>query len=371
MPAESTLVLPGLIDAHVHLREPGATHKEDIASGTSAALAGGVLGVLDMPNNRPQTASRLTLAAKLDLFAQKAVSDYGLFVGYDGHDLQALVEAAPAAVGLKLYLDETYGDMTIREPASLAALFEAWPGPGPIAIHAESQAIRVAIDLAERYHQHLHVCHVPHPNELLRIESARQRGVVVTCEVTPHHLFLTGEDGQRLGPYGRMKPPLLSPADVQLFWRRLSLVDIIASDHAPHSMAEKDSPDPPPGVPGLETTLPLLLWAADRGMLTLERLQALTWHGPLHVFGLQPPADSAVEIRIGQPYTLPSDGYRTRCGWSPFAGHPALGRVSRVRLRGQTVWESGRLLARPGYGRPLTRAGASLTQRPSIQEDYT
>ena len=133
----SQLVLPGMLDAHVHLREPGAEHKEGITTGTTAALAGGVVGVLDMPNNRPPIVDHVTWAEKQDLFQKKAVTDYGLFLGYEGGDLRALVDLAPEAVGLKLYLDETFGDLTLA-PDSLAAVFEAWPGPGPITVHAES-----------------------------------------------------------------------------------------------------------------------------------------------------------------------------------------------------------------------------------------
>ncbi|HHX64210.1 MAG TPA: amidohydrolase family protein, partial [Chloroflexi bacterium] len=190
----SDLRLPGMIDAHVHLREPGGTHKEDILSGTRAALAGGVVGVLDMPNNTPPVVDRQSLSAKQTIFERKAVSDYGLFLGFQGGGLDDLVDAAGQAVGLKLYLDETFGRMTMRDDRLLEAVFEAWPGPGPITIHAESESIPGALDLAHRYRQRVHVAHVPQPDDLLVIESARQRGVEVTCEVTPHHLFLSDDD---------------------------------------------------------------------------------------------------------------------------------------------------------------------------------
>ena len=365
----STLTLPGLIDAHVHLREPGATHKEDIRSGTAAALAGGVIGVLDMPNNNPPIVDAGTFGLKEALFRKSALCDYGLFLGFDGQHgfddqhLEPFAQLAERAVGLKLYLDQTYGagpgrgTVSVGESPVLPAIFEAWPGPAPIAIHAESDSLPRALELARRYRQRLHVCHVPHPDDLLRIDQARQRGTAVTCEVTPHHLFLSREVEARLGAYARMKPPLVSTEDVARFWERLDLVDIIASDHAPHTRAEKESASPPPGVPGLETTLPLLLRAVDEGRLTLERMIELTWRGPLRVYGLRPPPDSGIEVEIDAPYSLPADGYRTRCGWSPYAGESALGRVIRVRLRGRTVWEEGRVLAKPGDGRPLERGG--------------
>jgi carbamoyl-phosphate synthase/aspartate carbamoyltransferase/dihydroorotase len=351
----TTLHLPGLVDAHVHLREPGGIHKEDIASGTAAALAGGVVAVLDMPNNLPPITTPVAFRDKLALFQSKAVSDYGLFLGFDGHNLALLDVVGAQAVGLKLYLDETFGQMTTREPEMLARVFECWRGPGPIAIHAESASIAVALGLAERTGQKLHVCHVPHPDDLLVIDAARQRGVAVTCEVTPHHLFLDESAVARLGAYARMKPPLVSAAAVARFWERLDLVDIIATDHAPHTRAEKDSPTPPPGVPGLETLLPLLLHAVDAGRLTLERLLQLTHTNPLRVYGLRAPAESGVEVELGSTYQLPFDGYHTRCGWSPFAGQWAQGRVVRVRLHGKVVWEEGELRAVAGEGRALER----------------
>jgi len=355
------LVLPGMLDVHVHLREPGAAHKEDIISGTAAALAGGVIGVLDMPNNAAPIVDQERFAAKRELFRRKALCDYGLFLGFDGHNLAPLLEVGGQAAGLKLYLDETFGDLTTREPAALAQVFEAWPGPGPIAIHAESRSIPIALALARRYGQALHVCHVPHPADLLRIEEARQAGVRVTCEVTPHHLFLSAEAVSRLGAYAQMKPPLVSPAEVALFWQRLDWVDVIASDHAPHTREEKESAAPPPGVPGLETTLPLLLRAVDEGRLTLERAIALTYTNPLRVYHLRPPEDAAVEVELAERYRLPAGGYFTRCGWSPFAGEWALGRVERVRLRGRVVYAQGRVLVEPGYGQELQRATCHIS----------
>lgn len=349
----ASMLLPGVVDVHVHLREPGATHKEDILSGTTAALAGGVIAVLDMPNNAPPITNAERLRAKQELFREKAVTDYGLFLGSDGRNLDELAELGGQVVGLKLYLDETFGDLITREPRALAEIFERWPGPGPIAVHAESSSLPLALELARRYRRRLHVCHVPHPDDLLRIEEARQGGVAVTCEVTPHHLFLSEEARARLGAYAHMKPPLLPAAEVELFWQRLHLVDVIASDHAPHTKAEKESASPPPGVPGLETTLPLLLYAVEARRLTLERMVELTYRNPLRVYGLVGPASSVVEVELGEPYRLPEGGYRTRCGWSPFAGQWALGHVTRVWLRGTLAWDHGRLAVAPGYGRPL------------------
>ncbi|HHX64504.1 MAG TPA: dihydroorotase, partial [Chloroflexi bacterium] len=164
------------------------------------------------------------------------------------------------------------------------------------------------------------------------------------------------DDLPRLGAYGQMKPPLIPAAQVELFWERLALVDMIASDHAPHARDEKDSDTPPPGVPGLETTLPLLLYAVDAGRLSPVRMIELIYHNPLRVYGLSGPVDTEVEVALEGVYRFPERGYQTRCGWTPFAGQPALGRIVSVRLHGQIVYRDGEVLATPGFGRLLVRA---------------
>jgi dihydroorotase-like cyclic amidohydrolase len=351
----SHLALPGLIDAHVHLREPGATQKEDCSSGTRAALAGGFSTILDMPNNLPPLTDVATLNNKQTIFHAKAFCDYGIFAGYNPLHLAALISMAPHVVGLKLYLDQTFNGVPISA-TELEDAFRTWPGPGPIAIHAESHSIPFALELAQRYQQRLHVCHVPHPDDLLIIDSARQRGVQVTCEVTPHHLLLTTEDAPRLGAYGQMKQPLLSPDLVELIWQRLYLVDILTSDHAPHTRQEKEGFNPPPGVPGLETTLPLLLNAVDQGKLTLERFLEMAHNQPARIYGISSDTGE-VEVEIDKPYVLPETGYVTRCGWSPFAGKQALGRVHQVVLRNTVVWQDGALLVNAGFGRDVKEVG--------------
>jgi len=357
----SVLHLPGLFDAHVHLRDPGATHKEDIASGTRSALAGGIAALLDMPNNRPPITSPQRLQAKANGFAQRAVCDYGLFCTYTGGPIAPIVDMAPQACGLKLYLDETFGDILLTDLELLDTLFAAWPGPGPIAIHAAPPMIGWALQAARRHGQSVHICHVPTPDALITVDRARQAGICATCEITPHHLFLDDSAERLKGPLAQMKPPLLSPPEVARFWRHLDLVDIIASDHAPHTLQEKAGATPPPGVPGLETTLPLLLLAVDQDRLDIERLTELTWHTPLAVYGFDPPPGCGVDVAIDKPYRFPERGYTTRCDWTPFGGLEGLGRVQRVRIRHATVWENDRLLATPGSGRPLGRRKANTS----------
>jgi len=355
----ATVRLPGLIDVHVHLREPGGEAKEDLDSGTAAALAGGVTMVLDMPNTRPPVTGAGGLETKRRAAALKARCDVGFYLGATTDNAAEAALLAGQAVGLKIYLDATYGPLRLVDPAappgqSLAALmahFQTWPAERPIAVHAEGLSAAMAIGLARCYGRRLHVCHVSLAAELALIRAAKAAGMAVTCEVAPHHLFLTEADARRLGPYGAMRPPLATEADVAALWANLDAVDCLATDHAPHTRAEKDGPSPPPGVPGLETMLPLLLTAVSDGRLSLERLVELTHEAPRRIFRLPAQPDTWVEVDPGAAYTLGDEPQHTRCGWTPFAGMPVRGRVHRVVLRGQTAFEEGRVLSAPGTGR--------------------
>ena len=349
-----TIRLPGMIDAHVHLREPGGTHKENVVSGTAAALAGGVIGVLEMPNTKPATMDRTGLGLKHETYRSKSRCDFGLFLGSDGKNLDALVELGGSVAGLKLYLDNTYGDLQIRDLELLEPIWRCWPGPGPICVHAETiESISQAISLTDRYSQALHVCHVSRREHLQAILLAKEQGLPVTCEVTPHHLFLTEQDSVRLGPFGMMKPSLGSASDRDALWQHLGDVDCIATDHAPHSREEKLGAHPPPGVPGLETVLPLLLTAVHEGRLELSRLVELVHDSPLRIFPITPPSSSWIEIDPDERYQLSSEGLHTRCHWTPFDGTWVVGRVMRTWIRGRITFESGEVSAEPGWGQDM------------------
>ena len=262
--------------------------------------------------------------------------------------------AFAGSCGLKIYLDATFGPLRVNTLPELAAHFEQWPGPGPIAVHAEETSVPVVLGLAATFNQRVHFCHVSRRPELQLIGRAKERGLPVTCEAAPHHLFLTAGDAARLGAFGQMRPPLQTEDDRRGLWELLDYVDCIATDHAPHATSEKEGAAPPPGVPGLETALPLMLTAVHDGKLTLDRLVDLMSAAPRRIFGL-PPAepDTCVEIDPDAAWEFPSDGWFTRAGWSPFAGHEVRGRVVRVRLRGREVYSEGTLDAEPGTGRVL------------------
>jgi carbamoyl-phosphate synthase/aspartate carbamoyltransferase/dihydroorotase len=346
------LDLPGLVDIHVHLREPGGTHKEDFSSGTAAALAGGFVAVLDMPNNTPPVVDQETLLRKVDLATGKARCDFGFYMGASSDNASRPV-AQPHVAALKMYLDDTYGPLRVNSLPTMMAHFQSWPRNKPIATHAEGLSTAIAIGLAQLYDRRLHVCHVRQKAEIELIRKAKERGVGLTCEVTPHHLFLTEDDAERLGPFSVMKPPLGTPEDNHALWDNLDIIDAVASDHAPHTLAEKESDNPPPGVPGLETTLPLLLNAVSEGQLSMEEVVRLLHHGPARVMGLKVPEDAHVEVDPTAVWSIQGAQLFTKCGWTPFEGMTVRGRVTSVRLRGTLVYQEGEVLAPPGFGQPL------------------
>ncbi len=352
------LHLPGLIDVHVHLREPGGEHKEDMTSGSAAALAGGVTMVLDMPNTYPPIVDAQALALKQELAKRRALCDLGFYIGATAANATAAAALAGNAAALKIYLDQTYGPLRVCDLAALVAHFRAWPADQPIAVHAEGLSVAMAIGLARSFGRRLHLCHVSRADEITLIRAAKQSGASLTCEVAPHHLLLTEADAQRLGPYGAVKPPLASEADVSALWANLDVVDCIATDHAPHTRAEKEGESPPPGVPGLETMLPLLLTAVAQGRLTLERLVQLTYEAPRQIFGLPAQPQTHVEVDPDTRAVLSHENLYTRCGWTPFEGMAVQGRVRRVIVRGQIAYEDGEIRVGPGFGqviRPVKR----------------
>lgn len=349
----ATITLPGLFDVHVHLRNPGGEHKESIATGTAAALAGGVTAILAMPNTNPPLIDGTVLDAARAAHAAAARCDVGLFLGATDDNAAAAAAAAERSCGLKVYLNDTFGPLRIEDLPALRAHARAWPADRPIVFHAEGANVATAIGLAAAYRRPVHIAHVSRAEEIALIADAKRAGLPVTCEVTPHHLFLTDADAAALGTLGDMRPRLGSAEDRAALWRHLDAVDCIATDHAPHTREEKAGALPPPGVPGLETTLPLLLTAVHEGRLTLDRLVELTSTRPAALFGVQTPAESNVTVEVGAPWVLPERGWQTRVDWSPFAGMTVRGRVLRTEVRGEIVFKDGAVLAAPGSGRLL------------------
>src|SRR3990167_4361569 len=344
------LRLPGLIDVHVHLREPGGEQKEDFETGTKAAVAGGYTQILDMPNNIPPTTTPQALDDKIARTKGRIWCDLGFNFGAARQSAKYFKNIYEKAFGLKVYMNQTTGPLLIDKFADQDFIFKLWSSSLPIMIHAEGETIKIAIQLAKKHKKSIHICHVT-ADQLEEIEGAKKNKLKITCEVCPHHLFLTQDDLKKLGPIGVMKPQLLSQVDQKKLWQNIDKIDMIATDHAPHTLEEKyDQSSPKFGVPGLETALPLLLAAVDQGMITIERLIEMMSVAPRKIFNLPAQPNTYVEVDLSKKYKLSNKGLFTKCGWTPFEGMQAGGKVAKVVIRGKTVFESNKF-----KGRPLAR----------------
>jgi len=341
------MILPGLVDVHVHLRTPGGEHKEDFRTGSTAALAGGFTMLIAMPNTQPPLVTTESWQSAQTRAQNESLCDVFLNAGASAEHIDQLPALAQKAPALKVYMDQTYGPLRVRGLESLIHIFAAWPANKPICVHAEGESVPVALGLAAAFKKRVHICHVARKSEIELIAQAKANGLPVTCEVTPHHLLFTEADAARLGPYGDMRPTLGSVEDQQALWQHLnSTIDCIASDHAPHTREEKERPEgSPPGVPGLESTLPLMLTAASQGRLTYERLVELLYTNPRRLFHLPEQPETYVEVDPAATYTFPDHPLYTKCGWSPFSGMQMTGRILRVVLRGQEVVRDGIVLS--------------------------
>ncbi|MBI2757482.1 MAG: amidohydrolase family protein [Chloroflexi bacterium] len=355
------LKLPGLIDPHVHVREPGQTHKEDWDTATQAALAGGITMILAMPNTRPPIFDASTLEIALAAAKQKARCDYAQFIGAGPDNAAMAASLADKAAGLKMYLDSTFGELRLDDMALWMPHFEKYPKDFPIVLHSESRTMAAGILFASIYDRPVHIAHISLKEEVLLIKAAKERGIKVTCEVCPHHLFLTSPSplhpspnfGRGDGGEGRLevRPRLATKEDVDALWENMDVIDCFATDHAPHTLEEKDSENPPPGFPGLETALPLLLTAVSESRLTIPELIEKMYTNPKKIFNLPEPGETWIEVDENAEYEIKTANQFTRCGWTPFEGWKVKGRVTRVVLRGREAFKDGKILVEAGYGR--------------------
>lgn len=349
------LKLPGLIDPHVHVREPGQTHKEDWDTATQSALAGGVTTILGMPNTKPPIFDASTLDLALNAAKQKARCDYGQYVGAGPDNAAILPALASKAAGLKMYLDSTFGELRLDDMTLWMPHFQNFPKEYPVVLHSESRTMAAGILFAAIYDRPVHIAHISLKEEVLLIKAAKEKGIKVTCEVCPHHLFLSKEDIPAISHEhpgrGEVRPRLATKEDVEALWANMDVIDCFATDHAPHTLAEKDSDNPPPGFPGLETLLPLLLTAVNDGRLTIDDIVQKSVINPLKIFNLPEQPETWVEVDENATYEIKAENQFTRCGWTPFEGWQVKGKVMKVVLRGQTAFEDGKIVVGQGYGR--------------------
>jgi dihydroorotase-like cyclic amidohydrolase len=352
-----TQTLPGLIDVHVHLREPGATHKEDFATGSAAAVAGGFTYILDMPNNPTPTVSIERLEEKIALADQKAVCDIGFHFGTNGQNTDTFAVAAvnPRVFGLKLYCNHTTGEMLLEDIVLLEQVFRSWESEKPILVHAEGTELAAAIGLAHIFGRRLHVCHITQKVEVELVRRAKQQGQAITAGVCPHHLWMTGEARERLGSFAIMKPPLGTEQDMAALWEGIAdgTIDIVETDHAPHTRQEKAGDPAPYGVPGLETALSLTYLGLIEHGLSTDMLVQLLHDRPKKIFALPDQPDTHIEVDFDATWVVGEAGYASKCGWSPFEGKELPGVVQRV------VWHGMDVL--------VPRAGGASNSRDSVR----
>ena len=348
------LRLPGLIDPHVHLRDMGQIDKEDFLTGTTAALAGGFTTVLDMPNNSTPITTLERLKEKIKIAKEKVVCDIGFHFGSLGDNLNEFEKVKDRTIGLKLFLNETTGNYLLNE-SKLEEIFRSWPKEKVILFHAEEEKIDLVIKILKVIPRPVHICHISTKKELEKIIQAKENNLSITCGVTPHHLFLTERDITTLKGFGVMKPTLKTQEDKDFLWKYISAIDCIESDHAPHTKEEKESQTPHFGVPGLETTLPLLLTAMYEKKLTIEQITKLCYENAKRIFMLPHQPNTYIEVDETEEYEVKNENLHTKCQWSPFDGWKVRGRIRKITLRGVNVIKNNELLTTPGSGKILTR----------------
>ena len=343
--------LPGLIDVHVHIREPGNTYKGDWYTETQSALAGGITMVCVMPNTNPSITNLKSLDLILNLAEKKSHCDYGVYAG--AGENKNINKLSNKVVGLKMYLNNTYGPLLLHDISDWIDHIKKWPNDKMICVHAESSTLPAVLHIANLYNKKIHVCHVARRCEIEIIRKSKENGQKVTCEVSPHHLFMNVKDLERLGCCGLVKPNLVTKDDQQSLWDNMDIIDCFATDHAPHTMNDK-LVHKSPGFPGLETALPLLLTAVKQGRLSIDDIIEKYHDNPIKLFNLPRQENTYIEVDLDKEWIIPKKMRYSKCQWTPFADMKVYGLVRRVTLRGKVVYVDGEILAKPGYGRCIT-----------------
>lgn len=337
--AKGRVVLPGVIDPHVHFRDPGMTHKEDFRTGSFAAASGGVTSVLDMPNTKPPTLTNDLLKEKRDIASKKSVVNYGFHFGSSLENLEE-IKKAEGVPSVKIFMNASTGNMLIEDDEILKGIM----GSARLcSIHAEEENVRKAAEFAKSLKRKFYLCHVTEEKELGYVNKEN-----VFLEVTPHHLFLTEKDQDS---FVKMKPPLKKESDRKALWEALrnGTIDTIGSDHAPHTIEEKEATEVF-GVPGVETRVPLMLDAVNRGNITLKRLVETMCENPAKIFKIRNKGFieegkdgdlTIVDMKLRKK--VRNDKLFTKCGWSPFEGCELQGWPVIMIVNGNVVFENGEI----------------------------
>ena len=370
-------VLPGVIDSQVHFREPGLTHKEDLESGSRAAVAGGVTTVFEMPNTKPTTTNAEALADKVARAKNRMFCDFAFYVGGTRDNLSEIsnLERLEGSAGVKVFAGSSTGDLLVEDDAGLENIIsrlsrraafhsedefrlrerEGFRVAGDPSSHPVWRDVEAAVrcttrllNIARKHGKRIHVLHISTAEELPHL--ARHRDVA-TVEVTPHHLTLSADDYARLGNKLQTNPPVRGPEHRGALWRAINsgLVDVLGSDHAPHTLEEKSKPYPqsPSGMTGVQTLVPIMLDHVNKGRLTLERFVDLTAHGPQRIFGLAGKgriaegydADFTI-VDLARTETIRDSWIESKSQWTPYDGTIVAGWPVGTYVRGNcAMWQ--------------------------------
>jgi dihydroorotase len=397
---ENLLVLPGLIDGHVHLRDEGKAYKEDFYSGTAAAAAGGVTTVLDMPNNEPVTMSVETLRNRMQIAELKTLVNVGFYSEFPRNLGEVKEIVAQGAFAFKLFMANQVGGVNVEDDAALKETVERVAEEDvPVAVHAEDKnmistktqelkrakredpkaflkahseqaelnAIERVLNLTASTEARVYFCHVTIKEGLERLAEAKKAGRKIVCEVTPHHLLLSSADFESHGSKLAVMPPLRDKDNVEALWQGISegMVDVIGSDHAPHTLDEKTASsiwDVKVGFPGLETTLPLLLTMVRKRRMSIDALVGLLAEKPTEIFRLSGrgrleknfKADLVV-VDFNRKFRIDASKFKSKAKFSPFDGWEAQGKPVKTFVNGQLIVDEGEIVANAGSGHVLRR----------------
>jgi dihydroorotase len=376
--ATGLTLLPGVIDPQVHFREPGLEYKEDLSTASRACARGGVTSFLEMPNTKPLTTTQEMLDDKLRRASEKSLVNYGFFIGATAEKLPDLLTANPAC-GIKIFMGSMHGALLVDEEPTLDAIFSK--GDRLIAVHAEDQArirerraqyegvsdpaihsviqdnqaalnaTKLALKLSKKYHRRLHILHMSTGDEA---ELLRQdKPAWVTAEVTPQHLVLNTSAYETLGTLVQMNPPIRSAHDNEVLWQALreGVIDFIATDHAPHTLEEKAKayPNSPSGMPGVETSLAVMLTQAAQGRCTVA--QVSNWMSTAVAKAYRIPNKGAIAVGYDADLVLVDlqhyhpvlrEEVVSKCGWNPFEGWNLTGWAQVTIVGGQIVYNRGK-----------------------------
>ncbi|MEJ5327666.1 MAG: dihydroorotase family protein [Candidatus Bathyarchaeia archaeon] len=394
------LVLPGLIDAHVHLRDEGKAYKEDFYTGTAAAAAGGITTVLDMPNNSPVTMSAEALKNRMQIAEKKVLVNVGFYSEFPTNLNSIKDIVTQGAVAFKLFMAANIGGLNVDDDKALQEAFSKVGELGvPVAVHAEDKALLRAneerlkranrhdadaflkahseqvelkavkrlLETSAKVNVHLHFCHMTTKEGLNAVIEAKKAGRNVTCEVTPLHLLLSNADFERYGLMLIMVPPLRSKSHIEALWRGISegWVDTLGSDHAPHTLDEKSASsvwDIKVGLPGLETTLPLMLTMMKKGRISLANVIRLLSEKPAEIFNLKDrgylkPGNKAdlTIVDLKKKFKIDAAKFHSKAKYSPFDGWEVQGKPVKTFVNGLLVMDEQEIIAKPGSGEVLRR----------------